>query len=114
MSEESLGQRITRIREEKGLSQSALARLMGTSQSAVSQIESGERNPSFDTIRQMAKALDVTPAHLVGAAVEGLQPHEEAHFRLLRSLPPQAQKELQQFAAFLRQRYPKASPESND
>lgn len=107
MNEESLGHRIARLREEKGLSQSALARLMGTSQSAVSQIESGDRNPSYDTIRQMAKALEVTPAHLIGAPVEGLQPHEEAHFRLLRSLPPKAQEELQQFAAFLRKQHPK-------
>lgn len=95
------------LREEKKLSQSALARLMGTSQSAISQIESGERNPSFETIRQIAKALDVTPAHLVGARVESLRPEEEAHFRLLRSLPPDAKQELEQFAAFLRQKHKK-------
>jgi transcriptional regulator with XRE-family HTH domain len=105
MNDESLGRRIAALREEQGLSQSALARLMGSSQSAVSQIESGERNPSYDTIRQIARALQVTPAHLVGAPVEMLEAHELAHFRLLRSLPSEAQQELTQFAAFLRKKH---------
>lgn len=109
MKEQHLGQRIVALREEKQLSQSALARLIGTSQSAISQIESGERNPSFSTIRELARALEVTPAHLVGAPVEGLEAHELAHFRLLRSLSPDSQKELQAFAAYLKQRQPKKS-----
>ena len=107
MTDQTLGQRIAQLREEKKLSQSGLARLVGTSQSAISQIESGERNPSFATIRDLAAALEVTPAHLVGAPVESLAEHELAHFRLLRSLPPEAQKELQQFAAYLKQKHPK-------
>lgn len=107
MKKASLGSRIAALREEKGLSQSALARLVGTSQSAISQIEGGERNPSFTTIREIARALELSPAHLVGAPVEELQAHELAHFRLLRSLSPEAQQELQQFAAYLKQRVQK-------
>ena len=102
-----LGRRIAQFREERGLSQSALAKQMGTSQSAISQIESGERNPSFETLRQIAKALSVTPALLVGADVEQLEAHELAHFRLLRTLAPEAQQELQQFAAFLQMKQQK-------
>lgn len=95
-----IGRRIAQFREERGLSQSALAKQMGSSQSAISQIEAGERNPSFETLRQIAKALGMTPAMLVGADPE-LEAHELAHFRTLRSLSPAAQQELQQFAAFL-------------
>lgn len=105
MTDEPIGRRVARFREEQGLSQSALAKAMGTSQSAISQIESGERNPSFETVREIARVLKLTPAHLVGAPVESLEPHEEAHFRLLRSLPPDAQRELEQFAAYLRQKH---------
>ena len=101
-----LGERIAMLREERRLSQSALARLMRSSQSAVSQIESGERNPSYETLRQIARALDVSLAHLMGADVESLHEDEKAHFRLLRSLPAEARKELEQFVQFLRQRYP--------
>jgi transcriptional regulator with XRE-family HTH domain len=99
------GKRLASMREDAGLSQSALARRVGTSQSAISQIESGERNPSFETIRQIADALGVTPAYLVGADVEGLAPNEEIHFRLYRSLPTEAREELEQFAAYLRQKH---------
>lgn len=107
MASEHIGMRIAALRTEKNLSQSALARLVGTSQSAISQIESGDRNPSFETIRDIAKALDLSPAHLVGAPVEQLAAHELAHFRLLRSLPPDAQHELQQFASYLQQKHAK-------
>lgn len=97
-----IGQRIAEVREQAGLTQSALARAMGISQSAVSQIESGERNPSYDMLRQVAKALDVSVAYLAGAEVERLRPEEEAHFRQYRGLTPEAREELQAFAAYLR------------
>jgi len=96
-----IGKRVAQVREEKGLSQSALAREMGTSQSAVSQIEAGERNPSYDMLRQIAVALKVSVAHLVGAPVETLNPEEEVHFRQYRGLSPEAREELREFAAYL-------------
>lgn len=102
-----IGKRIEGIREEVGLSQSALARAIGISQSAISQIEAGERNPSFDMLRQIAKALNVSVPHLVGAEVEGLAPNELAHFRNYRGLTDDARKELEDFAAYLRQKQSK-------
>ena len=100
-----IGKQIERLREETGMSQSALARAIGTSQSAVSQIESGERNPSFEMLRHIAKALNISVPHLTGASVEGLTPEEEAHFRELRRLPEKARSELTDFAAYLRHKY---------
>ncbi len=44
-------------REERGLSQSALARAMGVSQGAVSQVESGTMKASEEFIRRAAEAL---------------------------------------------------------
>lgn len=99
-----IGKRITEIREEIGQSQSGLARAVGISQSAISQIEAGERNPSFEMLRQIARALGVSIPHLVGAEVEGLAPNEVTHFRNYRGLTPEAQKELEDFAAYLRQK----------
>lgn len=104
-----IGKRIEEIREQAALSQSALARAIGTSQSAISQIEAGERNPSFDMLRQIAKALNVSVPHLVGAEVEGLAANELAHFRNYRGLTPEAKKELEDFAAYLRQKQGKKS-----
>ena len=100
----SFGTRLAEIREDAGLTQSGLARKVGTSQSAISQIEAGERNPSYEMIRQLAEALGVTPGYLIDAKVEGLRPDEEAHFRQYRSLSEDARRELQDYAAFLRSR----------
>ena len=104
-----IGKRIEEIREQVGLSQSALARAIGTSQSAISQIEAGERNPSFDMLRQIAKALNVSIPHLVGAEVEQLSQSELAHFRNYRGLSDDAKKELEDFAAYLRQKQSRKS-----
>ena len=101
----SVGDRIAQIRAEAGFTQSALARAIGTSQSAISQIEAGERNPSFEMLRQIATALDVTPSYLIDERVEGVRPEEEAHFRQYRGLPEAARKELEDFAAYLRQKH---------
>jgi transcriptional regulator with XRE-family HTH domain len=102
-----IGKRIAEIREQGGLTQSGLARAIGTSQSAISQIEAGDRNPSYDMLRQIAEALGVTTAYLVGAKVEGLKPEEEVHFRQFRSLPPKAREELAEYATFLRHKHGK-------
>jgi transcriptional regulator with XRE-family HTH domain len=99
-----IGKRIAQVREEKGLTQSGLARAMDVSQSAVSQIEAGERNPSYEMLRSIAAALGVSIPHLVGAPVEKLTPEEETHFRQYRGLSPEARKELQGFAAYLQQK----------
>lgn len=45
-------------RIEKKMTQGALAKKLGTKQSAISRLESGESNPSFNFLRKVAKALD--------------------------------------------------------
>lgn len=49
---------IIKKRIEKGLSQKDLANMIKTKQSAISRIESGNYNPSFNLIQKVAKALD--------------------------------------------------------
>jgi transcriptional regulator with XRE-family HTH domain len=105
-----IGPRIAEIRDQAGLSQSALARAIGSSQSAISQIEAGERNPSYDMLRQIAKALGITVPHLVGAEVEKLSPEEKVHFRNYRGLTDEAKRELEDFAAYLRKKHAAKPP----
>ena len=45
-------------RTERGLSQEELARKIGTKQSAISRLESGNYNPSLAFLRKVTKALD--------------------------------------------------------
>ena len=57
---------IQRLRAKKKLSQKALADKVGISVSYVSMLERGQRSPPLETIEKMAKALQVTPANLLG------------------------------------------------
>ena len=100
----AFGKRLAEVRESAGFTQSSLARAVGLSQSAISQIEADERNPSYETIRSIAKAMGVTPSYLVGGEVEGLTATEETLFRQYRGLDVQARRELEQFAGYLRAR----------
>lgn len=53
----ALSLKIARLREKKGLTQAELARLMGTSQQAISRIESGEYEGfSLKTLEKIAEA----------------------------------------------------------
>lgn len=49
---------IIRKRLEKGMSQTQLAQKMGTRQSALSRLESGNYNPSLLFLKRVAAALD--------------------------------------------------------
>jgi len=54
----ALASALIRKRIEKKMTQAQLAKKMGTKQSAISRLESGESNPSFAFLRKAAKALD--------------------------------------------------------
>ena len=58
--------RLRRLREERELTQSELARRAGMQPSAVAHFEADRRKPSFDNIRELAKALEVTIDYLMG------------------------------------------------
>lgn len=63
---EDIAGRIKRLREDKGLSQKALAELCGwASQSRIGNYESGTRSVSVDDATVIAKALGVAPAELL-------------------------------------------------
>lgn len=99
-----LGARIREIREDQGLSQEQLAERVGTAQSTISQLEQGERNPSYRTLRSLAKALGVSVSYLLGEAeVEELSPEEELLFREYRGLSDAARRQLREYARFLKQ-----------
>lgn len=51
---------LARARQDSGLSQTALAARMGTSQSAVARIEQGDADVRLSTLERYAAALDRT------------------------------------------------------
>ena len=53
-----IGTRIASVRESSGMTQSALAKKINTTQSAVARMESGKQNVTADMLRKISKALN--------------------------------------------------------
>ena len=62
---ETIGNRISRLRKEKGMSQEALAEKIGVSPHAVSKWENDQYCPDISLLPQLAKLLDVTVDELL-------------------------------------------------
>jgi len=72
---ETLGQRIRRLRNVKGISQKALAEACGwESQSRVGNYESGTRTPSLSDLVLLASALGVTLADMANSEAQQMLP----------------------------------------
>lgn len=63
----NLGERIRYLRTSRNLSQSQLAKDANLSQPTIAQIEAGKKDPSVQTLKQIAKVLDVEVAALFAA-----------------------------------------------
>jgi transcriptional regulator with XRE-family HTH domain len=59
-------ERLKAARALRGLSQADLAAKAGLPAASVSHFESGPRKPSFDNLKALASALDVTTDYLLG------------------------------------------------
>lgn len=62
---EILRNRMKSLRQEKGLSQSALARAIGTNPNEISRYENGKISPSIPTLVKLAKIFKVTADYLI-------------------------------------------------
>jgi transcriptional regulator with XRE-family HTH domain len=89
---ETLGERITRIRKERGFTQVELASRIGIIQTIISAIESDERKLSAEMAVRFAQALDVSLDELLGPgrrAKKGSKPSRKILRRLekIETLP---------------------------
>lgn len=68
---ETIGERIKRLREAKGLSQRQMARTTkGVSDAYISHIENNNKIPSLSAIREIAKVLDENPVYIETGQME--------------------------------------------
>lgn len=58
--------RLRAARDKRQLDQAGLAAKAGLQASAISHFETGSRKPSFDNLRRLAEALDVSTDYLLG------------------------------------------------
>jgi transcriptional regulator with XRE-family HTH domain len=54
------GYLVRKLREEKGLNQTELAKLVGIGQTQMSEIESNKKNPSIKVLQKLADVLGFT------------------------------------------------------
>ncbi len=64
-SAKKLGKNMKRIRLEKGMTQGDICRKLGLDRAYISNLESGNKNPTLATIEKLAKALGVLASDLV-------------------------------------------------
>jgi putative transcriptional regulator len=60
-----VGQRIIQFREQKGWTQSDLARACNKDRQAIEKLENGKVNPTLYTLLEIAEALEISLARLV-------------------------------------------------
>jgi transcriptional regulator with XRE-family HTH domain len=78
-----LGDIIRSTRERKGVSQRSLARRAGTTQAAISRIESGHESPSFERFTTLLLVLGERPVLTTEPLQHDLDPGELAYGRRL-------------------------------
>ncbi len=96
---ETFGQRLARIRKEKGYTQVELAERMGIIQVLISDYERDKLRPYHDMVARFAKAMDVTADELLGLKApkgKGDAPSLKILRRAkkIEALPPNQQKVL--------------------
>lgn len=65
----AFGQRVTELREKRGLSRKELAQAIGlNSESAISEIENGRNQKKYEQLAALAEILGTTPDILLGFA----------------------------------------------
>lgn len=65
-----IARNIIKLRKERHLTQNELAAALNTKQSVISRIENADQNLSIDTLKRIAKALDVNVMEIVRESQE--------------------------------------------
>ncbi|PHR90774.1 MAG: XRE family transcriptional regulator [Blastopirellula sp.] len=99
-------QRLKKMRELRKFNQEQLADKAGLPSTAVSHFESGARKPSFENLRKLADALEVSIDYLMGRVNEttGEKPYEAEIFRDYENLTDQDRELARDFMASLAKR----------
>ena len=62
---EQIRKRLVVAIEESGLTQTEIAKAMGVTQSTIAQYKMGRSLPALDTLANLCKILDVSPAYIL-------------------------------------------------
>ena len=63
-------EKLKKLRKEKNIYQKELAKFLGVSRPTITQYESGQRKPDYDTLKKIADYFDVSIDYLLGKTKE--------------------------------------------
>lgn len=95
---ETLGQRISRLRKEKGFTQVNLAKKIGITQVLISDYERDRTRPHYEMIIRIAIALNTTTDELLGLTPPSNRKKKKPNLQIqqrvkkIEELPPEQQK----------------------
>jgi transcriptional regulator with XRE-family HTH domain len=97
--------RLKEVREKRGLTQVELGTKAGIPGTSIAHMEAGSRKPSFDSLRRLATALEVTTDYLLGRVDEAKIVQEgDALFRDLENISVEDRRLLKDFMQILAKR----------
>ena len=103
----SIGARLRRLRKQRRLTQSELARQIGIQQSDLSRMEKGEYRVSLDNLFRILAVFDVDVAEFFQhqpaerpAPVQALGQEDMQLMQLLRQLSPEGRREVHEYVEF--------------
>lgn len=98
-----VGQKIRQLRKERRLTQTELSSRIGVQQSDLSRMEQGQYRVSLDTLFKILGELGMGIGEFFGDTHRGPVAGRDAEIvKDFRSLPPEAQREVQEFIRFKR------------
>lgn len=97
-----IGDRIKQCRESQELSITKLAEESGLTISAISQFESGDRDPSLESLDKLVDALEVSADYLMGRDEKLSDENIQAMFRGLQNMTPRDKENMLHYYQFLR------------
>lgn len=81
-----IGERLRTLRQQRRITQVELARMLGTHQASVSQVERGIRGLTLQQAVKLARALRVSPDKLLGIGKLNGGPPEPRNEKLMRRI----------------------------
>ena len=101
------GNRIKLLREEKGLKQDELSKILGVSPSAIGMYERDEREPNDDITLKLAEFFNVTTDYLLGKSdnrnIENIRDNFkiELSTKEYKNITDEQKKQIEDFAKFI-------------
>jgi len=81
-----IGERVRALRERAGLTQVRLAKMLGTSQAALSQVERGSRGLTVQQVVKLARTLKATPNEILGDGRRARRSERPKNSKIVRRL----------------------------